>query len=267
MPVLDEIRIYPIKSLPGLLLEEAEVCPKGLKFDRRMMIVDMAGEFITQRTESLLSQFDLEINAEILVIKSRVLSGQVIKVSLEQEEHKATTLKARVWEDEVDVIGVSAEADEFFSSHLGRNCRLVRFPESSQRDIDPDYAIGKDQVSLADGFPYLMISKESLSDLNSRLTTEITMDRFRPNLVISGVEPYGEDKFRQVVVGQISFAGVKPCSRCNLITIDPVTGISGKEPLETLAGYRRRGSKIYFGQNLIAKDHGKIKAGDPIAVH
>ncbi|MBM3176842.1 MAG: MOSC domain-containing protein [Bacteroidetes bacterium] len=263
MPVLDEIRIYPVKSLPGLMVDQAEVQPKGLKFDRRMMVVDADGQFITQRTEPLLSQFDLEIKGDLLEIRSRINVGQGIKISL-LEDHRPKEAKARVWEDEVEVVGVSGEADDFFSSHLGRGCRLVRFPESAQRDVDPDYAVGHDQVSLADGFPYIMISRESLSDLNRRLSITVSMDRFRPNLVISGVEPYGEDQMKKMVVGSVDFAGVKPCSRCNLITIDPETGVSGKEPLATLSEYRKRGGKVYFGQNLIAENYGFIKRGDVV---
>ena len=265
MPVLDEIRIYPIKSLPGLLLEEAEVCPKGLKFDRRMMVVDSEGQFMTQRTEPLLSQFKVELKGQQIVIHSRVLEGQTIQVSVQEKEKAGKIEKAVVWDDEVEVIGISSEADEFFSAHLGRRCRLVQFPETAMRAVDPDYAIGADQVSLADGFPFMMVSKESLTDLNNRLNSSVVMERFRPNFVISGIPPYGEDNLKNFVIGEVQFSGVKPCSRCNLITIDPVTGISGKEPLATLSAYRRRGGKIYFGQNLIARSYGFIKKGDVVA--
>ncbi|MFM7195761.1 MAG: MOSC domain-containing protein [Bacteroidota bacterium] len=143
-------------------------------------------------------------------------------------------------------------------------CKLVWFPEENPRAVDPDYAPSGQHVSLADGYPMLIIGTATLQDLNNRLAHPVTMDRFRPNLIFSGGEPYQEDQFKEFRIGKNIFAGVKPCSRCNLITIDPETGEAGAEPLHTLSGYRKRNNKVYFGQNVIALHHDHLNEGDEI---
>jgi len=151
---------------------------------------------------------------------------------------------------------------------LDMPCRLVAFPEDHPRPVDPDYApdqIGRN-VSLADGYPILVLSRESLEGLNRRLEEPVTPERFRPNLIISGTEPHGEDHLRRFRIGTGIFAAVKPCARCNMITIDPVTGNTGAEPLQTLNTYRRKGNKVNFGMNLIPIETGTLHEKDELVL-
>jgi uncharacterized protein len=262
---LDEIRVYPIKSLPGVRMKHARVMAKGLEYDRRFMLTDLNGSFMTQRTLPQLSQYDVSLSDGIMMIRSRLMPGAgEIRLDLNNPSPSGKEHPAVVWDDTVMVKEVDESISEWFSKTVGIGCRLVFFPEGNDREVDPDYASVGHQVSLADGYPFLIIGTASLEELNGRLTTPVTMDRFRPNFVFSGGAPFDEDRFRRFNIGSVTFAGVKPCSRCNLVTIDPQTGEAGAEPLRTLSTYRTRNNKVYFGQNLIALNHDHVNEGDEI---
>jgi uncharacterized protein YcbX len=139
---------------------------------------------------------------------------------------------------------------------------LVVMPESTERKMDPRYAVQGESVSFADGMPYVMIGQASLDDLNQRLNEPVRMDRFRPNMVFSGGEAYAEDQFKQLQIGEVGFQVVKPCGRCVLITVNQQTAEQGKEPLATLASYRTVNNKVYFGQNAVALAPGIVRVGD-----
>ena len=144
--------------------------------------------------------------------------------------------------------------------------RLVVMPDSTERKADPRYARHNENVSFADGFPYLVISQASLDDLNGRLAEPIEMRRFRPNFVITGTEPFAEDQWKHITIGDLRFEVVKPCARCVLTTINPETAEKGAEPLKTLASYRRNGNKILFGQNVTVQDFGELNVGAQVLV-
>jgi hypothetical protein len=158
------------------------------------------------------------------------------------------------------------EAAEWLGRFLGTSCRLVCLPDDRVRAVDPEFARPGDQVGFADGFPFLVIARASLDDLNARLPEPLSMVRFRPNLVIGGATPYAEDGWRRIRVGALELRLVKPCSRCTVPTVDPATGERGPEPLRTLTGYRRRGNKVYFGQNAVHDGIGELAVGDPVEV-
>jgi hypothetical protein len=162
---------------------------------------------------------------------------------------------------------VSDEADEWFSRMLSFRCRLVYMPDSSHRLVDQQYAHRQEVTSFSDAFPLLLIGQASLDDLNKRLPSPLPMDRFRPNIVFSGGEPYQEDNMPHFQISGISFFGVKPCARCVITTIDQSTAGKSKEPLRTLNGYRARNNKIYFGQNLLFGGVGKICVNDVISLY
>lgn len=259
---LSEIWIYPIKSLAGIRLRRANVKQKGLVYDRRWMLVDEAGRFLTQREHPEMSQFQLTMNTQELTILNRV-SNQSIVIDLKAKT-VGESLSAIVWDDEVEAIEVGCVYSQWFSDQLKIKCKLVYFPETHKRDVDPDYATKSEQVSLADGYPFLIIGQASLDDLNKRLKEPIPMNRFRPNFVFIGGEPFEEDRWKNFIIGSNRFIAVKPCSRCVLTTVDQRTGVKGTEPLATLATYRKYGSKINFGQNLLAIDYDEIQEGDEI---
>lgn len=257
---LSEIWIYPVKSMGGIRLNSAKVAGKGLEFDRRWMLIDENDMFVTQRKVPDLALFKLEMNPDSFTVQFKKESIQLPFYSALSSE----PIRATIWDDSVDTIEVHKSYSNWFSNKLGFKCKLVSFPEGNTRLVDPQYAVNHDNVSLADGYPLLAIGQSSLDDLNQRLSTPVPMDRFRPNLVFTGGKPYEEDSWKEFTVGVNKFRGVKPCSRCVLTTIDQMTGEQGKEPLATLATYRKHDNKIYFGQNVLSIDHYEIHEGDEI---
>ncbi len=258
---LSEIWIYPIKSLAGIRLPNWEVKSKGLRFDRRWMLVDESGIFMTQRARPQMALFKTSLEGNAFTITH---SGNTISLSLDQEPN-GETFHSMVWDDPVEVIEVDKETSSWFSEKLEVKCKLVAFPEGNKREVDPNYITGH-EVSLADGYPFLIIGEQSLAELNNRLDKKIEMRRFRPNFVFKGGEPFAEDAWKKFSIGDINFIGVKPCARCVLTTIDPDTAKKGAEPLKTLSTFRAINNKILFGQNLVALNEGKIKVGDLLSI-
>lgn len=257
---LSEIWIYPIKSMGGIRLSSAKVMEKGLQYDRRWMLVNGENGFMTQREYPSMALFKPTLQKTGFSIAH---SGSIFFLPFENQL-LPQPIKTLVWKDEVTTFEINIEFSEWFSKRLGLSCKLVQFPEENQRPVDPSYQINQENVSLADGYPFLIIGESSLNDLNGRMTQPIPMNRFRPNLVFTGGTPYEEDNWKFFTIGVNKFAGVKPCGRCVMPTINQQTGEKGKEPTATLANYRKIENKIYFGQNVIAINHHEIHEGDEI---
>jgi uncharacterized protein YcbX len=262
--ILSEIWIYPVKSLGGIQLTEALTEEKGLQYDRRWMIVDENGLFQTQRFSPEMALIDILLHQNGLKIFTRSNPENYTLVPFEPVSGE--TIAVKVWNDVVDAVTVSTIADQWLSDQLGKKVRLVMMPENTQRKADPRYAQHDENVSFADGFPYLVISQASLDDLNSRLSEPVNMARFRPNFVITGTEPFAEDAWKSFMIGNATFNIVKPCARCVMTTINPETAEKGVEPLKTLSTYRRINNKVLFGQNVVAATFGTVKAGDKVTV-
>ncbi|HZY37519.1 MAG TPA: MOSC N-terminal beta barrel domain-containing protein [Mucilaginibacter sp.] len=263
---ISELYIYPIKSLPGISLRQARVTDRGFEHDRRWMLVDENNIFISQREVSGMTQLPLSLEDEgIRVTDKRNNSSFLVpfKVPAVQDKKVAEVF---VWDDTCQAEYVGDEADRWFSKALGINCRLVHMPEDSRRIVDQKYAPGDKITSLADGYPFLLIGQASLDELNGRLTEHLPMNRFRPNIVFTGGAAFEEDVMAHLTIGSADFYGVKLCARCPIPTINQITGARGKEPLKTLAKYRQRDNKIYFGQNLIHAGEGIINVGDALEV-
>lgn len=260
---VSQLFIYPIKSLGGISLDRARVTDRGLRFDRRWMLVNADNGFITQRTVPLMALIRVAVGDDGLHVTSS-LHPDALFVSFEARLSEMADVY--IWEDTCQGQFVSREADAWFSSALNMPCRLVYMPDETARAIDPDFAPKGMITSFADAFPFLLISEASLEDLNSRLERAVPMDRFRPNIVFTGGSPYQEDELRAFSIRDIQFQGVKPCARCPIPTIDQATAERGKEPLRTLAGYRMWNNKVYFGQNLIHEGLGEIAVGDELAI-
>ncbi len=259
---LSELNIYPVKSAAGISVTTAQVQPRGLAFDRRWMITDPNGKFMTQRQFPRMALIDVQIVDDCLHLSAPGME----EIAIDPTDHPSTTVE--VWGDFCQAIPAAAPVNHWLSQFLDLPCQLVYMPEDSIRPVDPQYAIdpASDHVSFADGFPFLLISAASLQDLNARLETPILMNRFRPNFVVSGCEPFAEDTWRKIRIGSVVFHLVKLCSRCAVTTVDQATGVMGKEPLLTLAKYRLHQGKILFGQNLVAEAAGAIRVGDAIEV-
>lgn len=264
---LSEIWIYPIKSLAGICLEQSNVTLRGLEHDRRWMLVDENGIFISQRECSQLALFQPKIEKDCIEIThSDALNGSV-QFSLSQKNNNAK-FNVVVWEDTVEAIEVDAEISTWFSQILGFPVRLVFMPEESLRKVDSNYAVSADDIiSFSDGFPFLIIGQASLDDLNFRLENPITMRRFRPNFVFTGGIAYEEENWKEFTIGNQTFYGVKPSGRCLITTVNPDNGkFSGKEPLLTLSKYKTVGNKVIFGQNVITKQEGFLKVGNVVSI-
>ncbi|MDH4460626.1 MAG: MOSC domain-containing protein [Flectobacillus sp.] len=266
MITLSEIWIYPIKSLGGISLNEANVTERGLEYDRRWLLVDDAGVFLTQRQYASLALFSVALTEDGFLEVTNRKSNQSLSFSTQQYSNKQVEVK--VWDDMIWANEVSEEVSLWFSNQLDKQVHLVYMPDSSKRAIDPRYAqTDVDITSFADGYPFLLIGQSSLDDLNNRLESAVTMNRFRPNFVVKGASPYQEESWYEFQLGAVDFWGVKPCARCILITINPVTGErTSSEPLATLSKYRKVGNKVLFGQNVIPKSLGKLQVGDVIKV-
>ncbi len=259
---LSGLNIYPIKSCGGIAVDEWGVDVRGLHHDRRWMLVDEAGLFISQRKLPRMALIGVRMVSDGLVVDAPGMSS--LRVPFRPPDGKL--MLARVWDDLVESQTVGDAADRWFSEFLDVNCTLVYLPDRSVRPVDRTYGQPGDRVGLADGFPFLLISETSLADLNARLEHPILMNRFRPNLVVGGCEPFAEDAWDLIRVGQLTFRVVKPCARCAITTVDQETAVKGKEPLRTLARFRRAGTKVHFGQNLIHDETGTLRIGDPVEI-
>lgn len=261
---LSEIWIYPIKSLGGIRLKQSMVLEKGLEYDRRWMLVDENGVFITQRLFPAMALLKLKIEkGELRIVDSRqstAYSVSLVPETVGKEE------EVTIWNDTVSAFEISKDASAWFSDALKTKCRLVHFPEKNSRPVDPNYKINDEHVSLADGYPFLIIGQSTLDFLNFKLEQPLPMNRFRPNFVFTGGEPHEEDSWRNFSIGINNFVSVKPCARCAIPTINQDTAQKGDEPSRTLATYRRKENKILFGQNLVAVNHQYVKEGDLIKI-
>ena len=260
---LTEINIYPVKSTRRIALQTSEVLPRGLPWDRRWMLVDAEGKFMTARQQPALAIVDTAIDDQGLHIS--VAGRSELKLPLQPAQAKQQ--RVRIWKDDVAAVPVSDAADVWFSEYLGVPCRLVQMTDDIVRPVNADYGKPGDEVSFADGFPLLLISEASLADLNTRLEKPVSMRRFRPNVVVAGCEAYAEDDWRRIRIGEVEYDAVKACSRCVFTTIDPDTGEKDPDlqPLRTLGMYRRGpDSGVFFGQNLIPRSGGVIRVGDRV---
>lgn len=260
---VQDIYIYPVKSLGGIRCREASALQRGFQHDRRLMLIDKAGNFITQRVYHQLALLSASLQGEGVLV-SHKQTRQELLIPFETKTRSEITVS--IWDDVVRAVSVSPEADEWFSLFLGKRCRLVYMPESGHRAVDQRYAEHDEQVSFADAFPFLLIGQGSLDDLNARLDEPVPMNRFRPNLVIGKTEAFEEDSWAKIQIGEVEFKVAKPCARCVLTTVNQDTGNKGKEPLLTLSKYRKSNNKILFGQNLIALNEGTITENDKVTI-
>lgn len=259
---LKDIYIYPIKSLGGIRLQESVLEERGLKFDRRWMLVDKEGMFLTQRTFPEMALLQVEVgDSGLLVYHKNDLGHRILIPFQPQTNH---FFSVTIWDDVVIGQIVDQEVSKWFSETLGRECDLVLMPESTERKLSPKYAVNSESVGFADAMPYLLIGQASLDELNTRLEVPVPMDRFRPNLVFAGGIPYEDDTWDKVRVGGAVFKITKPCARCVMTTVNQVTAEKGKEPLKTLATYRTFDHKVMFGQNMLLLKGDRIRIGDEV---
>ncbi len=254
MGTLVALNVHPLKSGSGTPLTETVLTPRGLLHDREFMLVDGEGAFLSQRKHPRMALLRTAYDGEVLNVNTFVHKvvddGDVRKVSV----HGKPCLGV----DQGD------EAAAYFSDFLGLECRLTRF--TGHRETSR----GGGELAFADGYPLLVLSQESLDDLNEHLDEPVPMNRFRPNLVFSGLGAFGEDAVRRLRVGETEIELIKPCGRCVITTVDQETGVKGRQPLATLARYRAQEfegqRQAMFGQNAVPRVTGALRVGDPVEI-
>ena len=257
------LHLYPVKGMRGLARAETEVAAHGLAGDRRWMVVDDEGRFLTQRQLPDMAQLEAEPVADGLVLRH---GGDAHAV--QRPAADAVRLSVTIWRDTVPVAAAEGASAAWLSARLGRPCRLVYMDDERARPVDPVFGRPGDHVGFADAFPLLAASESSLSALNAELGLPVPMDRFRPSVTISGLPPWSEDRWRRVRIGAMTFRAPNPCTRCVVVTRDQRTGLSPEpgEPLRTLGRLNRHAAGIVFGANLIPEAPGRLGVGDPVEV-
>jgi uncharacterized protein len=253
------LHVYPVKSCRGIELDSSPVGERGLAFDREWMIVDTDGRFVTQRDVPRLALIVPSLTDAALELETPG-SGR-LGVPLDVD---GATRPVTVWRDSFPAIDQGDEAAAWLSSALQRPLRLVRFDPAVHRHCNVTYvgASGA-HTAFADAYPLLILSQASLADLNSRLSQPLPMNRFRPNVVLSGINAYDEDHIGEIRLGALALKLVKRCTRCQITTTDQSTALVGVEPLPTLAGYRMNDELggVTFGMNAI------VAGGAGLAIH
>lgn len=263
---LSALHVYPVKGLKGIDLASARCTDRGLEHDRRWMVVDANGDFLSQREMPRMATIWTDIADGALTLSA----PDVGSVDVPLEPRPAAPLRVRVWRSVCDAIPVSPQADEWLSGYLGLSCRLVHMPDSTRRVSNPEYTEGEKLVGFADGYAYLVTAEASLAELNARLAARsqraVPMNRFRPNLVVRGGSAFAEDGWRELRAGDAVLRAAKPCGRCQVTTTDQTTGeVTGPEPLETLGTFRASeefGAR--FGMNFVTVKPGNVRVGDRV---
>lgn len=261
--MLRDIYVYPVKSLAGVRVSSCSIVATGFKYDRKWMLIDTDRQFLSQRRLPKMALIKTVLTDSELILFAPGMDN----LSLSLEPKTGEIINSTIWHDQVDTLAVSDEADRWFSRFLQIECRLVYQPDTAIRPVNPAFAKPEDQAALSDGFPFLLVSENSLLALNDAMQLDLPMLRFRPNLVVSGCESYAEDTWRDITIGNIGFRLPKPCSRCSVPTIDPETGKTGKEPLTTLNRLRKWQNKVYFGQNALHNECGILSVGDSVHIN
>ena len=255
--------VYPIKSCAPITPKSAEVERRGLKHDRRFMLVDEHGLFVTGRQFGMLVRITANPGPHGLHISAPGMETLTVHNPRGEARRRAS-----LWGQALSVLDAGDQAADWFSTYCGRSLRLVHADAAMQRPVDPAYGQSDDAVAFPDGYPVLLISQQAIEQLSERVGRPIEMGRFRPNLVVSGVLAHAEDAWKRVRIGPVLFDVVKACVRCMFTTVDPVSGerSADGEPLKTLKVYRHNGQGITFGQNLIPRSKGSVHLGDSVEV-
>lgn len=254
-----EIYIYPIKSLAAISCKEAFAEEMGFENDRRWMLINAENVHVTQREYPILSQFYPQISDGKISITFEDYKHEFLI-----DEHVDQPIDSKVWEDKSEVFEVNQSSSQWFSDRLGFPCKLVKIIKSGDRKHESSKLKESFNVSLADGYPYLLVGTESMEVLNEKLENKITVLRFRPNIVISSQNAHEEDDFDTFKIGEVDFKNIKPCGRCIMVNNDPQKGIIKKEPLKTMSKYRKVDNLVYFGTNIVSLNSGVITVGDEV---
>ncbi|WP_151088792.1 MOSC domain-containing protein [Hymenobacter baengnokdamensis] len=259
--------IYPVKSLGGISLPAAELTPQGLRHDRRWLIVDERNRFLTQREHAQMALLAVEPAYNGFLLRHRQ-RPELLPLYIPFEATPDKTLFISIWDDMVWAWRGTREADDWLSEALGQPCKLVYMSDMVRREVEPELNPAGLLVSFADGYPYLLATEESLAKLNAQLAEPVPMNRFRPNLLVSGAPADAELDWADFSIGGQPFRSVRGCGRCIVTTINQDTAQKSPagEPLRTLATYRKPANKVLFGQNVTGPASGRLQVGDAVVV-
>lgn len=268
MVLLRQIFVYPIKSCRGIAVPGTVVEPRGLARDRRYMLVDARGRFLSQRKYPRMALIEVSVENGGYRVDAPGQAPLDLPLALEAGHGETSECQVRIWKEDVQATLAPPDVNLWFSEYLGIACGLVYQADDQHRPVHHESAEFEDEVGFADGAPLLLASEPSLDELNGKLSRPVGMERFRPNLVVTADTPHAEDEWSTLAVGEAVFDVAWPCSRCILTTVDPATGEldADNEPMKTLGTYRRQGRSVYFGQNLLPRKLGRIAVGDPCRV-
>jgi uncharacterized protein YcbX len=261
--LLSSLIYYPIKACRGHEVASSFVGRMGLEHDRRMMVVTNQGRFLTQREQPRLALVHPFLHGHTLTLTAPNYDSISLAI-----QTSGTPWAVDIWKSkEVPAIDQGEEAAQWFSDWLGTSVRLVHIADGYKRIVNEQYSVNTDDhTGFADGYPILLTSEEGLQDLNSRLEQPVPMNRFRPNIVVRGCKPFEEDSWNRISIGNVILAVVKPCARCVVTTIDKDTLGRSKEPLKTLARYRKHELGAIFGQNIIPLNEGSLRLGMSVEI-
>ncbi|MCL8011209.1 MOSC domain-containing protein [Streptomyces sp. AS02] len=268
---LQSIHLHPVKACRGIAPREVVVEPWGLAGDRRWALIDDGGKVVTQRQRPRLAL----AAAELLPGGGVRLSAPGMDLLTVPVPRRVGTVPVEIFRDKVEaVLAEDDAAHAWFSDFLGVDVRLAHMDDpATRRPVDPQYALPGETVSFADGYPLLLTTAGSLDALNSLIAQgdhagegPLPMNRFRPNVVVSGTAAWAEDGWSRVAIGEVAFRVPKKCGRCVVTTTDQGTAERGREPLHTLGRHRRLDGKLVFGQNLVPLSRGTIRVGDPFTI-
>lgn len=240
-------------------MESVELDDFGPVFDRRWMLINPDRVVVTRREAHRMALVDVGLVDGGLRVRGPGRSP----LEVGQGGQTSPLVEVEIWDDRCLARDLGDEPARWFTEFLGEPVRLVFMPTESFRQVDPNYVSERRRVSFADGFPLLLIGEGSLEDLNRRLASPLPMNRFHPNLVVAETEPFAEDDWSTVQIGSVVFDVVKPCARCVVTTINQETAEPGREPLRTLATFRKHDNGVHFGQNLLHRSPGRLRVGDP----
>ena len=253
------LNIYPVKGCRGVALDSARIAATGFEHDREWLIVRPDGRFMTQREEPRLALIETALvgttDAGGGTLRLRVPGGAELRLPLGLQGRE---VEVTCWKDSCAAFDAGEEAAEFLTGYLGAPLRLVRFDARRKRPSSPQWTSGVEALNqFSDAFAWLLVSEASLEDLNRRLERPLPMNRFRPNIVVDGLPPFGEDGVHELAAEGVRLRRAKPCTRCIVTTTDQATGTrDGQEPLRTLRQFRFDGELkgVVFGQNMILID-------------
>ena len=260
------LHIYPVKSLAGHSVTSAETARRGFVDDRRWMLIDETRRFISQRTQPGLCRWQATVKGDDLELR-QLDTGKVLIIPNAKDE-EGEWINVQVWHDTFKARLVRGAEPQLLTGCFGFDCRLVYLATDSYRPLDENYAKAGEEVSFADGFPYLIANTASLDDLSERYGHSLSTERFRPNIVVAGHQAFAEDQWQQLKIGESLFRLPKACSRCTMVTIDPQKNTNDPEVFATLANYRKQDRKVLFGMNACWEGQGTavLRVGDKVVV-